>query len=131
MDSAPPPRVIETAPQRLSVGVRDSGLGWVEIRTHATAGQVSAVLATGSSEAHAALQAHLPELREYLAGQQVQIDQLASERFSTSGGSRESAQQQSRNGAAGDAAKQGDSSPAAAGFNEGTEESLTYINVRV
>ncbi|HTW49588.1 MAG TPA: flagellar hook-length control protein FliK [Acidobacteriaceae bacterium] len=132
MDSAAPPQVLESAPQRLSVGVRDSGLGWVEIRTHATAGQVSAVLATGSSEAHAALQAHLPELRDYLAGQQVRVDQLASERFSSSGGSGEPAQQQpNRSGSSGDPETQGMGPPVSAAFSEGAEDGLSYINVRV
>jgi hypothetical protein len=132
MDSAAPPQVIESAPQRLSVGVRDSGLGWVEIRTHAAAGQVSAVLATGSSEAHAALEAHLPELRDYLAGQQVRVDQLASEQFSSSGGGREPApQQEGRNATSRDAGVPGQRPPMAASLSEGPEESLSYINVRV
>jgi hypothetical protein len=130
MDSAAPPQVLESAPQRLSVGVRDSGLGWVEIRTHAAAGQVSAVLATGSNEAHAALQAQIPELRDYLAGHEVRVDQLLSERFSPSGGGRDPApQQEGRN-----PSSRGSGAPAAQlppSFGEGAEESLSYINVRV
>lgn len=132
MDSAAPPQVLESVPQRLSVGIRDGGLGWVEIHTHAAAGQVSAVLATGSNEAHAALEAHLPELREYLAGQQVHVDQLASERFSSSGGRHEySPQQEGRNADSGNANTTGDPLPIAAGFSDSAEESLSYINVRV
>jgi hypothetical protein len=132
MDSAAPPQVIESAPQQLSVGVRDRGLGWMEIRTHAAAGQVSVVLATGSSEAHAALQAHLPELRDYLTGQEVHVDQLASERFSSSGGSREPAEQeQGRRAPSGTADSPREGPPMMAAFSEGAEESLSYINVRV
>jgi hypothetical protein len=132
MDSAAAPQVLESAPQRLSVGVRDSGLGWVEIRTHGVAGQVSAVIATGSSEAHAALVAHLPELREFLAGQQLRVDQLASEQYSTSAGGREAApQREGPNGASQGSGASGEGPPMAAAFSEGAEESLSYINVRV
>jgi hypothetical protein len=130
MDSAAPPQVLESVPQRLSVGVRDSGLGWVEIRTHAAAGQVSAVLATGSNEAHAALQAQIPELRDYLAGHQVLVDQLSSERFSPSGGGRDPApQHEGRNPSSRDSGAPAAQLPAS--FGEGAEESLSYINVRV
>lgn len=132
MDAAAPPQVIESAPQRLSVGVRDSGFGWVEISTHAVAGQVSAVVAAGSNEAHAMLQAHLPELRDYLASQQVRVDQLTSERFSSTGGNRESAQrEQNPGGSQSQEANRGDRMPQGTAHGEGAEESLSYINVRV
>jgi hypothetical protein len=132
MDSAAPPQMLGSAPQRLSVGVRDSGLGWVEVHTHAAEGQVSAVLATGSAQAHAALQAHLPELRDYLTSQQVRIDHLGSERFSASGGGREpEQQQQSRSKSSGNADSLHEGPPLSPAFNEGTEERLSYINVRV
>jgi Flagellar hook-length control protein FliK len=131
MDSAAPPQVLESTPQRLNVGVRDGGLGWVEIRTQTAAGQVSAVLATGSSEAHAALQAHLPELRDYLAGQQVRVDQLASEQFSPSGGSNHAPQQEGRGGASGDAETPGEGPPMPAACSDSGEETLSFISVRV
>jgi flagellar hook-length control protein FliK len=132
MDSAVPPWVLESTPQRLSVGVRDSALGWVEIRTHAATGQISAVLAAGTSEAHAALEAHLPDIRDFLAGQQVRVDQLSSERFSASPGSRDSAQEnESRSGRSShpQPPNRGLAPPAAC--SDATEESLSYINVRV
>jgi hypothetical protein len=132
MDSAAPPRVLESAPQRLSVGVRDSGLGWVEIRTHSAAGQVSAVLATASSHTHAVLQTQMSRLRDYLAGQEVRVDHLSSERLSPSGGSSDhAAQQESRSGPSGDAKTSGEGPPMAAAFVEAAEEDLSYINVRV
>jgi flagellar hook-length control protein FliK len=132
MDSAAPPQVLLSAPQRLSVGVRDSGLGWVEIRTHTAEGQVSAVLAIASGEAQAALQANLPELRDYLAGQHVRVDQLASERFTFSGGSREAApQQEGRDAPSRDFGSPGGGPPLAAACSERAEESLSYISVRV
>lgn len=86
MDGAAAPRVIESAPQRLAVGVRDAGLGWVEIRTHAAGGQIGAVVGTGSAASHQALAEELPSMREYLAGQQVKVGHLAAENFSAMGG---------------------------------------------
>ncbi len=131
MDVAAAPRVLESAPQRLSVGVRDSGLGWIEVRTHATAGQVSAVLASASSEAHSVLSAHLPEMREYLAAQQVRVDQLSSHQYSSSAGDRDAS---SRNEAQGGKPVQPgmqNQNPSPAITADGGEESLSYINVRV
>jgi hypothetical protein len=132
MDSAAAPQVLESTPQRLSIGVRDTALGWVEIRAHAAAGQVSAVLATGSSEAQTVLQSHLPEMRDYLAGQQVRVDQLSSERFSAPGGSGGSSPgQEGRSAGSGDSRRQSDATALPAGMGDAGEESLSYINVRV
>lgn len=148
MDSAAPPLVTESSPQRLAVGVRDAGLGWVEIRTHAAGGQVSAVLTAATSEAQATLAAHLPEVREYLAGQQVRVDQLSSEalargeREGSSGG--QAGNGQGGNAEAGNA--QGESAQAGsaragnletrklgsvAAMFAGDGEKLSYVNVRV
>lgn len=132
MDSAAAPRVIESAPQRLAVGVRSPGLGWVEIRTSNAAGQVSATLATGSVESHAAVTAQLPSMREYLAGEHIRIDQLASERFSPSsgghGGSSGEQAQSSGSRATGTPESAISSGPTSA---DAELENLTYINVRV
>ncbi|MFP5227542.1 MAG: hypothetical protein ACLGXA_07910, partial [Acidobacteriota bacterium] len=86
MDAAGAPRVIESSPQRLAVGVHSGGLGWVEIHTSSAAGQVTATLASGSAESHSALAAQLPTVREFLAGEHVRIDHLASEQFTGSSG---------------------------------------------
>lgn len=127
MDGAAPPQLIESTPQRLAVGVRDPGLGWVEIRTHAAAGQVAATLAA-SGASHPVITGELPRLREYLDGQQVRVDHLASESFSTPDGDRrgnDSGHQGEARAARGSAARE----PAPALGNE--EEDLSYINVRV
>jgi len=84
MDSAPTPRVIESAPQRLDVGVHSGGLGWVEIHTSSAAGQISATLASGSVTTHGAISAQLSAVRDFLAGEHVRVDTLTSERFSQS-----------------------------------------------
>jgi hypothetical protein len=132
MDSAAAPQMLESTPHRLAVGVQDNGLGWIEIRAHADAGRVSAVVAAGSSEAQSAISVHLPEVREYLAGQQVHVAQLSSEQFSASPRDGEG----SRGRSADDAERANSASPVQVTprsdfADEAGEESLTYINVRV
>ena len=83
MDAAASLPVVERMPHRLAVGIHNTGLGWVEIHTSSTGGQVSAILASGSSESHSTITAQLPTVREFLAGEHVRIDHLASEKFSS------------------------------------------------
>jgi hypothetical protein len=144
MDSGAAPQAIESTPQRLAVGVRSPGLGWVEIRTSNTAGQVSATVATGSAESHSAVSAQLPSVREFLAGEHVRIDTLASERFPASAGgggdgnSRGQSGNEARNEArndngseGGDSAKsEGEAIAARTSSATAEMESLSYINVR-
>jgi hypothetical protein len=84
MDTAAAPHVIESTPHRLAVGVDNAGLGWVEIHTSNTAGHVSATVAAGSAESHREIATQLPAMREFLTGEHVRVDSLASERFSAS-----------------------------------------------
>lgn len=132
MDSAPGPQVLAGSPQRLAVGVRDAGLGWVEIRTHTAAGQVSAVVATGSSQAQSALSAQLPAMRDYLAEQHVHVDTLGAEQFSASSGERGNGTgRQSEDRGMRGALGQASAEPARVSAADSDEESLTYISVRV
>jgi hypothetical protein len=133
MDSAAAPQVIENSSRRLAVGVRNADLGWVEIRTSNAAGQVSATVATGSIESHNVVSAQLPSMREYLAGQQVRIDHLASESFSPSSGHRgASPGDQSRDGGGARNTKAPEQAiPARTSVADPDAESLSYINVRV
>lgn len=130
LDSAAAPQTLESTPQRLTVGVQNSGLGWVEIRTNRDAGQISATVTTGSVESHAALSAQLPAVREYLAEHQVQVDSLGSERFSQSSGNREgSTQQQSPQQGAGE---NRNPEPIHAPVSSDSDaDELSYISVRV
>lgn len=132
MDAASPPQVLASSPHGLAVGIHDSGLGWVEIRTHAAAGQISAVLATGSNEARAAATAYLPEVREYLAGQQVAVGHLSAETYSPSSGDRGG----SPDGRPGDSGTAHQAGPTAERSqenfaDESVDDSVSYINVRV
>jgi hypothetical protein len=132
MDSASLPQVIESSPQRLAIGVHRERLGWVEIRTNSAAGQIAATLASGPGEPHNTISAQLPMVREYLAGEHVRVDTLASERFSQSpGGGGDSSGNQSRNGGARDM-KAGETDASLMGSPvEVDVQGLSYINVRV
>ncbi len=127
MDSAPPPQVLASGPQRLEVGIRDAGLGWVEVRTHAAAGHIAAVVAA-SPEAHTALAAQLPAMREYLASQHVRIATLASEPFSSSAHSGQSSSGQAQTQPE---SRGGSEQLSLAGTAvEADEENLSYFSVR-
>lgn len=131
MDTAAAPHVIESTPHRLAVGVDNGGLGWVEIHTSSAAGHVSATLTSGSAESHHAIATQLPAVREFLAGEHVQVDTLASERFSaSSGGQRGSSGDQEGGGGrrAPSIEPNGQARPAAP---ETDSEELSYISVRV
>lgn len=121
---------MESSSHRLAVGVRDTTLGWVEIRTHAAAGQVSAVLATSSSATHSALSAQLPAMREYLAGQHVHVDTLTSERYASAAGG-DSSHGQAGNRESSDAETPRPSIVSQQFSEEAEAESLSCISVRV
>lgn len=132
MDAMAVPQVLAGTPQRLSVGVRDPGLGWVEIHTHTSAGEVSAALATPSAVSHAAISAQLPSIRDYLSGQQIRVDHLTTEQFTTSSGGRESSsgnQPQAQNTRDGPAVAIQPSLMEQ--LSESDAQSLSWIDVRV
>lgn len=132
MDAAAAPQMVESAPHRLAVGVRSDGLGWVEIHTHAAAGEVSAVVAASAGEAQAAVHASLPEMREYLAGQHVYVDQLASEAYPSSSDEGRGAAGGEGGGSASRPETQSlVASPANVFGEEDEDEVLSYISVRV
>jgi flagellar hook-length control protein FliK len=132
MDSAAAPQVLESGPHQLAVGVRDAGLGWVEIRTHAAGGEIAAMLTASSTEAHAALSAQLPAMRDYLAAQHVHVDNLGSERFSSSSGNSDRSPQHDNGSRAGpDPAAGKPSIPPRTLSSEAYVENLSYISVRV
>ncbi len=131
MDAAEPPRVLENSPQKLTVGIRDSGLGWIEIRTNAVAGQVAATLASGTREAHAAIAAALPSIRDALTTQHVALHSLNAERFPASSGGGGSAANTSDSGSP---VRQPFVSPKGevpSASEEEEAENLSYISVRV
>lgn len=72
---------------KVAFGIHDSSMGWIEVRTQSTAGEISATLATSSSQTHTALSAQLPSLSQYLTDQNVRVSNLGVEQgFSQTGG---------------------------------------------
>lgn len=131
MDGAAPLRVLESSPQKLSVGVGDPGLGWIEIRAHSVTGQVAATLAGGSHEAHAAIAAELPAIRDALISQHVAVHSLSAERYSTASGGGSSASNTPNSAQAFRSSFLKPKTDPSSGPNEEEGESLYYISVRV
>lgn len=79
LDGAAPanPSLLHSSPHEVAVGVRDPDYGWVEIRTQSSAGQISASLTAGSSEAQAGLAAQLPGLTQHLADHNVNVGSVS------------------------------------------------------
>lgn len=132
MDTGTAPQMIESTPHRLAVGVHSGGLGWVEIHASSAGGQVSATLASGSTESHHAIATQLPAVQEFLTGAQVRIDHLASERFSaSSGGEGDSSGDQGSNGSGRPERSPEQDGPAQPSSADMEWEGLSYISVRV
>ncbi|MBT9330294.1 flagellar hook-length control protein FliK [Paracidobacterium acidisoli] len=69
--------LLHSTPQSVTVGVRDPALGWTEIHAQSQAGQVSALLTTASTAAHASLASHLTSLSQFLSDHNVAIGNVA------------------------------------------------------
>ena len=138
--TAPPAAVINSSANRVAVGLHDPALGWVEIKTQSTAGQVSAALLTASSQTHESLAAQLPSLAQFLADREVRVGSLTVEQ-QPPGGNVES---QASSGGRQDSNAQQEGGGTDAGFNPNSalttnglgadevfdERPLSYISVR-
>jgi Flagellar hook-length control protein FliK len=80
------PVVFSSSATRMVVGVHDPALGWVEVKTQSTAGQVSAALVTSSSQTHESLSAQLPSLTQFLAEREVKVGDLVVQQHLAGGG---------------------------------------------
>lgn len=131
MDSASAPQVLVRGPQALAVGVRDPGLGWLEVRAHATGGEVGAVVRTASAEVHTLVASQLPAMREFLARHDVQVATLGSEQFSSASDDRgrSSGNEPAVRGTPADRESSGDPAPPL--VTEPALDNLGYISVRV
>ena len=73
-------------PRSVEVGINDPAHGWIEVRAQGGSGQVSASLRAASPEAHAALDAQLPAMTQYLAEREVGVHALEVRSSDGSGG---------------------------------------------
>ena len=131
MDGAEPPRVLESSPQKLAVGVRDAGLGWVEIRTRAVTGQVAATLTSTTHAAQTAISAELPAIRETLMNHHVALHSLSAERFPASQGGGHSGSNAPDSGTPTRPSFAKTKTETSAVQSEAEGEGLSYISVRV
>jgi len=69
--------IISVGANRMTVSLHDPSLGWVEIKTQSTAGQVEAALVTTSAQTHHALTAQLPDLVQFLSDREVKVSSVA------------------------------------------------------
>ena len=122
--------ILSAGANRMTVGLHDPALGWVEIKTQATAGQVTAALLTASSQTHHDLTTQLPVLAQFLSQREVKVSSLAVEHQSPQGsgnnrgGSRD--EQEGNRSKADDEAQSGLS--AVAGVGSGGTISDSYSN---
>jgi hypothetical protein len=133
-----PSMVLTAGNSRMAVGVHDPALGWVEIKTQSTAGQVAASLVTASSQTHASLAAQLPSLTQFLAERDARVGSLAVEQQlagSGDGGRAGSGDGQGSSAHRGSEASPMPTADSAAANAAGSEEifderPLSYISVR-
>jgi hypothetical protein len=100
------PSILSAGTNRMTVGLHDPALGWVEIKTQLTAGQVAAALSTTSSQTHHDLAAQLPLLAQFLSDREVKVSSLAVDQQNPGGS--ESNPGSSRNQQEGDRSQTGD-----------------------
>ncbi len=77
-------QVLHASHNEVAVGVHDPTYGWVEIKTHLNAGQLSASVSTAPGEASREMQNQLPAMAEYLADRHIHLDSLSLDGFSSS-----------------------------------------------
>lgn len=68
--------VLKSSSREVSVGVQDPQYGWVEVKTHLNAGQVSASLHVNSVESQYALQQELPAIQHFAATRDLDLSSL-------------------------------------------------------
>lgn len=72
-----PATLLHSSPHQIAVGVHDPSLGWLEVQTRSSAGQISATLTTASAEAHASLAAQGPAIAQFLADRNVSLHSVS------------------------------------------------------
>jgi hypothetical protein len=138
--AAAPSAVFHGGANRVAVGVHDPSLGWLEIKTQSTAGQVTAALVTTSSQTHDHLAAQLPSLAQFLAEREVKVGSMAVEQ-QPAGGSNSSqtgaGEERDSNAQRGDRQTSSDfnssstlTSPGIDADESFEERPLSYISVR-
>ena len=75
----PAPQILHSSHHEVEIGIYDPNHGWVEIRTHKYAGEISASLSASSIEAQHNLRGQLSALTEYLTTRDIPINKIVME----------------------------------------------------
>jgi hypothetical protein len=68
--------LLHATSNQLTVGVKDPGLGWIEVRAERVGGQISAALTANSATTHAELTSALPAISSYLNDHHQPVQQI-------------------------------------------------------
>jgi flagellar hook-length control protein FliK len=116
--SAAPAAVVSSGGNRVAIGLHDPTLGWVEIKTQSTAGQIAAALVTSSNQTHQTLTAQLPSLAQFLSDREVKVNSVAVQQQATGG---------NNSGQAGSGEEQGSNAqPGRGGTSSGSNANSTF-----
>jgi hypothetical protein len=79
----PAPQLLHSSRHEVEVGINDPTYGWVEVKTHKYAGEITATLAASSSEFHRDLGTQLTGLTDYLSTRDIAIHKVVMEPMNT------------------------------------------------
>jgi len=79
----PDPRLLHSSRHEVEVGINDPTYGWVEVRTHKYAGQITATLAASSTESQRNLGTQLTGLTDYLSTREIPIHKVVMQGMNT------------------------------------------------
>ncbi|MEO6828251.1 MAG: hypothetical protein ABI164_00460, partial [Acidobacteriaceae bacterium] len=88
--------LLHVTPNQVTVGVADTGQGWIEVRAERVAGQVTAALTANSAMNHAALTSVLPAMSSYLNEHHQPVQHIHVETGQAAGQNAASSQEQPR-----------------------------------
>ncbi len=72
----PTPQLLHSSHQEVEIGLKDPTYGWIEVRTHRYAGEITASLSTSSTESHHNLGTQLAALTDYLSTREIPINKI-------------------------------------------------------
>jgi hypothetical protein len=90
--------LLHASPNQVTVGVADSGMGWIEVRAERVGGQITAALTANSATAHAELTSVLPAMSSYLQDHHQPVQQIYVETGQAASHNAGGSQEQARGG---------------------------------
>jgi len=84
MSGVPTP-IVSAGTNRVTVSLRDPTLGWLEVKTQSTGGQIAAALVTSSEQSHQTLAAQISSMAQFLSDREVRISSISVEQQTVGG----------------------------------------------